>query len=131
MTKADNLCCIDTLGVNKCDFQFFSLYMVTNFFMNTCMSAPIKQLINHVNSNILGYPKFVDLSNQRQLLRWKMKRMCKFLPSQDFLLFYPISESKLELKTARNLLNRFVYKHVYCSMRGHLEYYKFVTSLVW
>ena len=57
--------------------------------------------------NILNYPKFVGLSNQRQLLRWEMKRMCEFLPLHKFLLFSPISESKLEFKTARNLFKSF------------------------
>ena len=45
-TKADNLCCIGPLRVNKCDFQ---LIYGNNFHE---MHARLKQLVNHVNFNI-------------------------------------------------------------------------------
>ena len=49
-TKADNHCCIGTLRVNKCDFQFIYGHDFHE------MHTQLKQLINHVNSKITCSP---------------------------------------------------------------------------
>ena len=49
-TKADDLCCIGAQRVNKSDFQF--IIIRSRFLRNGRTFARLKQLINHVNTNI-------------------------------------------------------------------------------